>query len=579
MEPVAPQSKPYSPKSPKKPVKSISAIEPDAPREPFKPIQGEPSATPILDAVVAELEMVSPGLRGEIWERTAGNKLDALVDQPYSWILQVPDCWGEATKHVGVDKNVGIERLLAKVTANIAQAQRCVDITTWGIPGSLPFAPAGPFPDGRFFDAIGAGLKAAAAEVLLRSVPGQPDVPLTVRILSGVPAGATGTSPEAFLESLKRIIGENAHLIDFYVAVMASLIPKSQNHTKLVVVDGVSVINGGINWMSNYYIEDGGMSVKGGYGGQAPVTDLDIALRGPAATSAGKFLDLLWKWTWNGVGRPKVSIATSGDSRGKPAPKLYGGYKAGSGEGFGGSEGRLDVISVASLGYGILDRDERSRYKPPPVGNIDQAEYKSNNNTNTDVDFMTVNPDANALRAMIENAKDNIVLSQQDINGYSHAPMNHPLFDVRLIDAIVEKIMADPPVKVRIILSNPGYPDYSNISSIEKAASALLSRAILKTKSESVARRILATYLALATFRSSYAPTWPKGYKYRLHTKVVCVDDRAFYVGSRNAYPDTTQDHGFIIEDAEAAGQLKATFLDKQWLYSQGTCYVWQRPS
>ena len=56
------------------------------------------------------------------------------------------------------------------------------------------------------------------------------------------------------------------------------------------------------------------------------------------------------------------------------------------------------------------------------------------------------------------------------------------------------------------------------------------------------------------------------------------VDDTAFYIGSRNVYPDTTQDHGFIIEDAEAVRQLNERFLDKQWQYSRNAAICdWER--
>jgi hypothetical protein len=56
------------------------------------------------------------------------------------------------------------------------------------------------------------------------------------------------------------------------------------------------------------------------------------------------------------------------------------------------------------------------------------------------------------------------------------------------------------------------------------------------------------------------------------------VDDTAFYVGSRNVYPDTTQDHGFIIESKDAAAQLDRDFLAKQWDYSRNAAicdYNW----
>lgn len=521
----------------------------DAPKLKAAP---EKSKTPILDAIQAELEDVSPGLEGVVWERTPGNELDN------PWILQVPDCWGQDVVKV----NTGIDRLLKKVQDNIAAATRCVDITGWGIP-SMPLAPASAFPDGRFAKAIGAGLKAAA------DARASTDAALTVRVLTGTPAGGIGAWPGSFLKSLQQMVGKNAGRIEFFVAAMATRAPTSQNHTKFVVVDGVSVIHGGINWMSSYYIDDGGWSV-GGWGGKAPVTDIDIALRGPAATSAGKFLDRLWKWTCDNLESKYVSLSTSKEK--SVPPQLYAGEYQPLGQ------GDLDVIAVGSLGYGIQLNDDISMYKLPAAAKVEQAACGSNNETNTDRDFATVNPDANALRVLIANAKKTVVLSQQDINGYSHYPMNHALFDVRLVDAIIDRILADPPVEVRIVLSNPGYPDYSNISSIEEAAKSLLDRAILKMGSEEEARKRLQNQLALATLRVSNAPSWPDGLKFRLHSKLICVDSRAFYVGSRNAYPDTTQDHGFIIEDEAAATQLKTEFLDKQWLYSNSTVYKWIRP-
>ena len=234
------------------------------------------------------------------------------------------------------------------------------------------------------------------------------------------------------------------------------------------------------------------------------------------------------------------------------------------------------MISVGSLGYGILPRDDRSEYVPPPAERIEQAATGSNNETNTDRDFMTVNPDANALRALIAAAQNRIVLSQQDINGYTGRPLQHALFDVRFLDTLIERMTAG--VKVRIVISNPGPPDYSNITSLDVPYKSLYDRARLTTRFDADAHKLLRRNLQLAPFRASEEHTWQDGYKYRLHTKVVSVDDTAFYVGSRNVYPDTTQDHGFFIEDAAAAGQLNQEFLDKQWNYSKNAAicdYTW----
>src|SRR5215467_4428201 len=105
----------------------------------------EPDRVSILDAVVRELETLSPGLKGTVWERTQGNMLDVPDGHdPHSWILQTPDLWGWTKKSELGGVHPGIVKLLAKITANIGQATRCVDISAWGIPYLL-FAPAGPY--------------------------------------------------------------------------------------------------------------------------------------------------------------------------------------------------------------------------------------------------------------------------------------------------------------------------------------------------------------------------------------------------------------------------------------------------
>ena len=520
----------------------------------------------ILDAVERELREVSPGLKGIVWERTQGNALDVPQKaEPDAWILQTPGLWGWAKKSELDGEHPGITKLLARIRANIGQAQRCVDISAWGIP-HIPVSPAGAYPDGQFLIAMCDGLRTAAT-----NLGSSPQHRLKVRLLTGVvTTDFGGVSPKDFLDVLKDKIGKPAGDIDFNITAMTTDAPRSQNHSKLIVVDGSSVICGGINWMSNFYIQDGEWWVKGGLGGRAPVTDLDIALRGPAALSAGKFLDRLWAWA--SVHKGKGADIASSLPEGGLFAKLYGDVQS-------PAVGDLDVISVGSLGYGIQVRDDESEFALPAIPQIEQGAYsyfmgyKTSNDTNTDRDWMTVNPDANVIRVLIENARKNVVLSQQDINGFSALPLNQPLFDVRLVDALVQRAAAGIPV--RIVLSTPGRPDYSNIEKITEAMKSLLDRAIVHTKNESEARKLLGKYVQLATLRVSDAAAWPDGTKYRLHTKLVCVDDRAFYVGSKNAYPDTTQDHGFVIENEAAAQQLIQAFLDPQWKYSQANICTW----
>ncbi|MEV8374711.1 phospholipase D-like domain-containing protein [Kribbella sp. NPDC056861] len=523
-----------------------------------------------LDAVEQELLRVSPGMKGRLWERTSGNSLDATGNDAAAWILQVPGLWGWSPQ-TGVPKGEskpGIKTLLLKMQHSIAGARRTVDISGFGVP-DLVGSPAGPFPDGNFLDAMCAGLRLAAIRAAKEGTR------LTVRFLAGVVAIDIWADPWAFHELVKERLGKEAEVVDLRVASMTTRSMSSYNHTKLVVVDGEFVLHGGVNWMTNYYIEDGPMFSRG-YGGIAPVTDLDIALRGPVAASAGRFLDELWKWVHaNGSRTITARYSPAWLALAEPdSPSLwslYQGLKP-------APTGNLDVISVGSLGYGIQVRDEASTYVLPPAQELGQAATGSNNETNTDRDFATVNPDANALRALLSQAKTKIVLSQQDINGFAGLPLSHALFDVRLLDVLAAKLVDG--VKVRIVISNPGRPDYSNIDSLAVAYKSLHDRVRLRlgTAYDADAHRVLRRNLQLAPFRASNEQTWPGGYKYRLHTKLVVVDDTAFYVGSRNVYPDTTQDHGFFLENKAAAAQLNAEFLDKQWLYSKNAAicdYDW----
>jgi phosphatidylserine/phosphatidylglycerophosphate/cardiolipin synthase-like enzyme/catechol 2,3-dioxygenase-like lactoylglutathione lyase family enzyme len=550
------------------------------------------TATPYLDAVERELKLVSPGLKGKVWKRTSGNAFDTLGDDPASWILQVPDDWGWTGLLPQGAEKPGVKNLLERIRSTVAQAERCVDITGFGVDitgfGALErtLSPAGPFPDGEFAKAMGSGLKEAARKA---SEQGRR---LQVRVLSGLLGRGNSADPKAFHDELKQMIGDFYSAVDLNVALMITRGVTSYNHTKFIVVDGRHVIHGGINWMANYYYQDAYPSYSSvrvgfpgyGWGGDAPVTDLDIALRGPAALSAGKFLDELWTWTCANAPTPSqegtlVRLATNNDRLDEGISTLYQGVEP-------KSEGQLEVIAVGSLGYGIKKMDPESGYQPLAVDRVEQAacnywmpHKKSNNETNTDRDFMTVNPDANALRALIDCAKTNIVLSQQDINGAAHFPLYHALFDVRLFDILAAKMIAG--VKVRIVISNPGYPDYSNINDVRtEAIQPLFNRVVLQIGSAVDANRVLKTNLQLAPLRVSDQPLWLNRVKYRLHTKVVLVDDTAFYVGSRNLYPDTTQDHGFIIEDATAAQQLKTKFLDVEWHYSkEAAIYDYENPS
>ncbi|MFD9354003.1 phospholipase D-like domain-containing protein [Streptomyces sp. NPDC060031] len=498
-------------------------------------------ATPHLDAVEQTLRQVSPGLEGQVWERTAGNTLDASAPGGGDWLLQTPGCWGDDT----CATRPGTERLLSKITENISQATRTVDISTLA-----------PFPNGAFQDAVVAGLKASAAR----------GNKLTVRVLVGAaPLYHLGVVPSKYRDELVSKLGPDASRITLNVASMTtSKTAFSWNHSKLLVVDNQSVVTGGINSWKDDYLET-----------THPVADVDLALKGPAAASAGRYLDQLWSWTcqnksniasvWFASSNNAGCLATLAPSAGPAAPA-----------GPPAAPGNVPVIAVGGLGVGIRQSDPASAFRPTlPTAPDTKCTVGLHDNTNADRDYDTVNPEESALRTLVSSATRHIEISQQDVNA-TCPPL--PRYDIRLYDALAAKLSAG--VKVRIVVSDPanrgavGSGGYSQIKSLSEVSDTLRGRLALITGDQQSARTALCSNLQLATFRSSASPKWADGHPYAQHHKLVSVDDSAFYIGSKNLYPSWLQDFGYVVESPAAAQQLTTQLLAPQWQYSQATATV-----
>ncbi|KJK57826.1 phospholipase D-like domain-containing protein [Saccharothrix sp. ST-888] len=497
------------------------------------------SATPHLDSVEEALRQVSPGLEGSVWQRTSGNALDAPAGDPGGWLLQTPGCWGDAN----CTDRPGTRALLAKMTENIAGATRTVDISTLA-----------PFPNGAFEDAIVAGLKSAAAA----------GNKLQVRILVGAaPLYNINVLPTSYRDELVRRLGSAAPDITLTVASMTtSKTAFSWNHSKLLVVDGQSVVTGGINGWKDDYIDT-----------THPVSDVDLALTGPAAGSAGRYLDTLWTWTCRNTGVFSAAwFASSNGAACMPTMEQDRNPSAAP------ATGSTPVIAVGGLGVGIRDKDPLSTYRPAPTAGGDTAcgPVNLHDNTNGDRDYETVNPEENALRALIAGADSHIEISQQDVNG-TCPPL--PRYDVRLYDTLAAKLAAG--VKVRIVVSDPanrgavGSGGYSQIKSLSEISDTLLARlGKLNGGSAQAAKSTMCQNLQLASFRAAPTATWADGKPFALHHKLVSVDGAAFYIGSKNLYPAWLQDFGYIVEDPTAAAQLDARLLSPEWKFSQDTATV-----
>ncbi|UXY25489.1 phospholipase D-like domain-containing protein [Streptomyces sp. HUAS TT20] len=490
------------------------------------------SPTPHLDSVESALREVSPGLEGQVWERTNGNTLDAGGGDPSDWLLQTPGCWDDAA----CAQRPGTRKLLAKMEENISKATRTVDISSLA-----------PFPDGAFQDAIVAGLK-KSAEAGNR---------LKVRVLVGAaPIYHVNVVPSKYRDELRTELGDAANNVTLNVASMTtSKTGFSWNHSKLLVVDGQSVITGGINNWKNDYVDT-----------THPVSDVDLALSGPAARSASRYLDQLWSWTCdNRSNSSKVWFASSQGA--DCMPSLDGDVHPGV------ANGDVPVMAVGGLGVGIKNVDPSSSFRPAlPTASDTKCLVGVHDYTNADRDYDTVNPEESALRALIGSAEDHVEISQQDMNA-TCPPL--PRYDIRLYDALAGKL-ADG-VKVRIVVSDPanrgaiGSGGYSQIKSLNEISDVLRKRLELVTGGLPQAEAAMCANLQLASSRSSDSATWADGKPYAQHHKLVSVDGSAFYIGSKNLYPAWLQDFGYIVESPTAAGQLKTNLLDPQWTYSRAT--------
>jgi phosphatidylserine/phosphatidylglycerophosphate/cardiolipin synthase-like enzyme len=493
---------------------------------------GPAAPTPHLDAVEQALREVSPGLEGSVWERTTGNRLDASTPGGSDWLLQTPGCWGDAS----CTQRPGARRLLDKTRQNIAQAQQSVDISTLA-----------PFPNGEFQDAIVAGLKDSV----------QSGHRLQVRVLVGAaPIYHANVFPSKYRDELLAKLGPAAGNITLNVASMTtSKTAFSWNHSKLLVVDGQSVVTGGINDWKDDYLETA-----------HPVSDVDLALAGPAAGSAGRYLDTLWDWTcrnkssWGSVWFASSSGAGCMTTLPRPAAPAPGG-------------GDVPALAVGGLGVGIRQSDPASGFRPVlPTAPDTKCVVGIHDNTNADRDYDTVNPEESALRALVASATGHVEISQQDMNA-TCPPL--PRYDIRLYDTLAAKLASG--VKVRIVVSDPanrgavGSGGYSQIKSLAEVSDVLRGRLTALTGDEKKSRAAMCQNLQLASFRASANPTWADGHPYAQHHKLVSVDGSAFYIGSKNLYPSWLQDFGYVVESPAAARQLAGDLLAPQWQYSQAT--------
>lgn len=126
-----------------------------------------------------------------------------------------------------------------------------------------------------------------------------------------------------------------------------------------------------------------------------------------------------------------------------------------------------------------------------------------------------------------------------------------------------------------MVLSSPGAVSRSNMSynngvTPEDVARKLRDVARGRGKlSDTALDALLCSHFHIAPIRFGPDDTWAGDKLIGNHAKFWMVDDHVFYIGSDNFYPVNLQEFGYIVDDKDAALQLRHVYWDPLWQWSK----------
>jgi len=500
------------------------------------------SPTPHIDHVVGSIRAMEQGTgsdttEGVLWQVTDGNTLPGAGGSDPAWLVRTQNCWGRTD---ACSSKAVQDHLVATIRGIIAGATTVADVSSMTR-----------LPTGAFRQAIIDGARDGAAAG--RSP--------TIRLLWGrTPAApiTDGLDIDGIIRKLQRDIQAAAPTARVVVALQTNtpvLNGYSWNHSKIVAADGRVALAMGINLWETSYLQS-----------KNPVTDFGTVVEGPAAAGAQRFLDVIWRSVcahpgkstkyWNTL-VPTTAHGPTCPATMTPAPAP--------------GNGGVRVLAVGRAGY-LADGRTSGRtkwFRPSAADRYDSGCIipPLPNALNGDAAWDGRNPSDTALRALVDSAKQRIVIGQQM---FTFPCATSVSYDLRLVDTVARKVASG--VRTRVIVSNPG----SDVAFLEdyggdpKAAHDLILRRLTKiTGSRAKAEEAACRSLIVAPFRYSDAPTWPGGSPPAQHGKLIAVDNAAFYMGSQNAYPSQQPEFGYIVEDPVAMADLRRTLLEPMLTYSR----------
>jgi len=371
-------------------------------------------------------------------------------------------------------------------------------------------------PDGRFTAAL-----RNAITYLDRS-----DRDVEVRLLFGhTPVPGHSTDVVEIVRDMTEYLGDDTRL-RVSVGAYRSGIP-ARNHTKIIAVDGRILIQGGHNFWTDIYLR------------QNPIFDLSMQIEGSAAVDGHMILNRLWDYTCGPSTLVGHSEYVQFPYEVELCPEAY------TADGMSPAAGDTRVISVSRL------------------ANLGD------------------NPSDDAITTMLSAARDSIRLSIQDIGPISLGPITTAEWPEPILAELGWAVARG--VDVYLALSSPGVSPggrrligmYGNGWTpgdvAEKVQEWLEDNPYVFDDTNLTARELVCAHFHPATLRFSDDDTWADGTNIGNHTKLMIVDDVAFYLGAQNLFPSNNAEFGLIVDDRAVTERLLDEYWNPLWEHSGRT--------
>eukprot|EP00928_Gymnodinium_smaydae_P071975 TRINITY_DN55430_c0_g1_i1.p1 TRINITY_DN55430_c0_g1~~TRINITY_DN55430_c0_g1_i1.p1 ORF type:complete len:554 (+),score=92.80 TRINITY_DN55430_c0_g1_i1:69-1730(+) len=464
---------------------------------------------------------------GKAWSATSGQITGEILQTPPSRY------WGCAEPAPGHS-----DGFPQKFYDTIIKAQHWVDISS--------LSP----PNGKFEEAM----RNAITKVALSGRA------VTFRIFFGNVIGSS-VKVKAVMDSLLRDVPADSKIKVWVGSYRKEF---SWNHSKIVAVDGVYLLQGGHNmWEADYLMKN-------------PVHDISMTLEGDCAVAAHRYCNTTWKWmikekkgfecgcipiSWLTFCRFSVDVNLAHYPAAEQAfPPMY-------------KEPKMLLRSYVAENSNLSENRTLAAQLDSGVPMIAIGRHGA----------IGKSPSDDAITALLYSAKQSLYLSQQDLGPLTLpssidfgdvSPMPGGKWPEAYLKAVVDCL--DRGVQVNIVLSNPnGGPKggYGYGWTTEDVGAEIMRVYKKQTgKDESAIQQVFDHHLAITYIRCKVGcHSYPDGCMIGNHAKMFIVDEVAFYMGSQNLYLCNLAEWGLVVDDKDSTEKLLAEYWRPLWNQSSAS--------